>query len=246
MKLSRVTLCCVLAVASVASADPVPDQARALAERGRQLHEQGHYSAAIDAFEKAYLLAPSTGLLFNLGQAHRLAGNCDDAAAMYRRYLANEPRDRARKVARSQLASLDHCAVASHGKTAVSRRAARDRAPTRARPRRGVTMTRIGIGTTVGGAIALGAAAYYGWQAHDASNEVARGYAMGTTWPELVPVHERGERAASRAWLLGVSGGIAAVTGVSLYVAGKRKAREFPIVVSGKDGGAQVGVKWKF
>ena len=30
-------------------------------------------------------------LLFNLAQAYRLQGNCDDAALMYRRYLATNP-----------------------------------------------------------------------------------------------------------------------------------------------------------
>ncbi|MGE0871280.1 MAG: hypothetical protein AB7P03_22155 [Kofleriaceae bacterium] len=245
MRLARIALCAVLAATSGGFADPVPDQARVLAERGRQLHEQGRYPAAIAAFEQAYLLAPSTGLLFNLGQAHRLAGNCEDAAAMYRRYLANEPRDRARSVAQAQLASISECSTETAGHAAISRITTGDEHRS-ARPRRGEMLKRVGIGATVGGALALGAATYYGWQAHRAAEDVTRAYAAGTPWPQLETMHSRGESASTRAWVFGVSGGIAAVTGVSLYVAGRRQERPFPVVVSAKDGGAQMGVKWKF
>ena len=54
--------------------------------RRRRLHE-----AAVAAFKEAYVLAPSPGLLFNIAQAYRLAGNCDDAAWMYRRFLDTNP-----------------------------------------------------------------------------------------------------------------------------------------------------------
>ena len=65
----------------------IPQKARELAEQGRAYHDAGEYMKAIAAFKEAYVLAPSPGLLFNIAQAYRLAGDCDDAAWMYRRFL---------------------------------------------------------------------------------------------------------------------------------------------------------------
>src|SRR5690349_15298118 len=79
----------------------IPDKARHLAERGRALHDAGNYTDAIAAFREAYVLAPSPGLLFNIAQSYRLAGRCDDAAWMYRRYLDSQPSGDRRAVAES-------------------------------------------------------------------------------------------------------------------------------------------------
>src|SRR5258706_6885134 len=71
--------------------EKIPAKARELASRGRAFHDAGDYAAAVDAYKEAYVLAPSPGLLFNIAQAYRLAGNCDEAAWMYRRYLDTNP-----------------------------------------------------------------------------------------------------------------------------------------------------------
>src|SRR5215470_15454178 len=87
----------------------VPAKARALAERGRAYHDAGDYAAAITAFTQAYVMAPSPALLFNLAQAYRLQGDCDDAALMYRRYLATGPSLDERALAESHLATVERC-----------------------------------------------------------------------------------------------------------------------------------------
>src|SRR5690606_28579845 len=74
------------------------------------LHDRGDYARAIAAFKEAYVLAPSPGLLFNLAQAYRLRGNCDDAALMYRRYIAAAPRSAdERALAEAHLATVVRC-----------------------------------------------------------------------------------------------------------------------------------------
>ena len=98
-----------LLVSAVASADSVPTKARSLAERGRVAHDARDYAGAISAFTEAYALAPAPGLLFNLAQAYRLRGNCDDAALMYRRFLATNPPDDARLLAESHLSTVERC-----------------------------------------------------------------------------------------------------------------------------------------
>ena len=44
----------------------IPEKAKALADRGRQLQHERNYADAIEAYKAAYVLAPSPGLLFNL------------------------------------------------------------------------------------------------------------------------------------------------------------------------------------
>src|SRR5690606_9690752 len=84
-------------------------KARALAERGRIAHDQGDYAAAIAAFTEAYAIAPAPGLLFNLAQAYRLKGSCEDAQLMYRRYLNANPSEGGRVLAEMHLATVERC-----------------------------------------------------------------------------------------------------------------------------------------
>ncbi|MBA3542296.1 MAG: hypothetical protein H0T79_21955, partial [Deltaproteobacteria bacterium] len=86
--------------------EPVPMKARTLAERGRRAHDRGEYAKAIAAFKEAYVLAPSDALLFNLAQSYRLHGDCEDAAMMYKRFLASEPSADAAAIAGAHLASV--------------------------------------------------------------------------------------------------------------------------------------------
>jgi tetratricopeptide (TPR) repeat protein len=242
-----------------AAAEPGPAKARKLAERGRELHERGDYGRAIVAFKEAYVLAPSPGLLFNLAQAYRLQGNCDDAVLMYRRFIASVPpwRDE-RMLAEGHLATVVRC---------VQKRSlnlppdpAMAHLPVPSLPgadplfedepppgrSRGALMKRVGLGATIGSAVALGAAAYFGVRAIRASSDVERRYAEGASWPEIEPTHARGERAERNALWLGIGGGLGAAAGVSLYALGRRADRTPPVTVAPSQGGAQIGLAWAF
>jgi tetratricopeptide (TPR) repeat protein len=89
--------------------EKIPTKAKELATRGRIYHDAGDYQAAIAAFKEAYVLAPSPGLLFNIAQAYRLAGNCDEAAWMYRRFLDTNPTGPNKALAEQHLASVVKC-----------------------------------------------------------------------------------------------------------------------------------------
>jgi tetratricopeptide (TPR) repeat protein len=89
--------------ASLAS-PPVADPPRMKAAKeyvkaGLAAQAAGNYGAAVRNFAKAYEQVPHKILLFNIAQAHRLAGQLDEAIEFYTRYLAAEP-----KGARSSLA----------------------------------------------------------------------------------------------------------------------------------------------
>lgn len=234
----------------------VPAKARMLAERGRAYHDAGDYHNAIVAFKEAYVIAPSPGLLFNLAQAYRLQGNCDDATLMYRRYLATRPRPEARTIAEGHLQTVERCVFkrglnipldesegVGPGGMASTESLFIDR---EAEARSAAWKKNVGIGLTAAGALALGAAAYYGWDAHRTASEVEDAYARGARWKELRDLDARGQRSAQRGQLLGIGGGAAVIGGVTLYLLGRRAERLLPAAIVPHARGAEVSWAWRF
>jgi tetratricopeptide (TPR) repeat protein len=245
--------------AAADSSEPVPPRARKLAERGRELHERGDYVRAIAAFKEAYVLAPSPGLLFNLAQAYRLQGQCDDAALMYRRYIAAVPeRTSGRALAEGHLATVVRCAQKRNLNLPPDAAMANIPVPPAPEPdpifadtpapsrSHGKAMHRIGLGVTLGSAVALGAAAYYGVRAHNASTDVERLYAAGESWHVIQPIHARGERAELAATWLGIGGGVGAAAGITLLVLGRHTEHAPPIAIAPVKGGVRAGISWAF
>lgn len=67
------------------------EPAKKAARDGKSKYDRGDYAKAIELFEKAYDECPSTWLLFNLGQAHRMLGNNEQAITFYRSWLRESP-----------------------------------------------------------------------------------------------------------------------------------------------------------
>jgi hypothetical protein len=111
---------------------------------------------------------------------------------------------------------------------------------------RGKLLREVGLGATLGGAVVLGTAAYFGVRAYRASSEVERLYGEGASWPEIEPIHARGERAETVAKWLGVGGGIGAAAGITLLVLGRRADRAPPVTIAPAKDGARVGLSWVF
>lgn len=63
------------------------DEARSRYERGKQLYEEGAFDAALLEFQRAYELAPSYKILFNVAQVHRQRNDYASALRVYERYL---------------------------------------------------------------------------------------------------------------------------------------------------------------
>ncbi len=77
---------------------------------------------AVGLFERSYALSESTALLFNMAQAHRLAGpaHCADAVALYKSYLAAEPDAENKQEVTERIAQLGDCAGPVEPVVAVS------------------------------------------------------------------------------------------------------------------------------
>lgn len=234
--------------------DQIPTKARELVERGRAAHDAGKYDAAVSAFKEAYVLAPSPGLLFNIAQAYRLGGNCDESAWMYRRFLDTNPSGDRRAIAEMNLAVVEKC---GHGGLRVGFEAPRLEAqvPVPEAPAdteatsvdKAAAFKRSGLGVGIAGGVALLGAAVFAIDAHEQSNTVAAVYAKGGKWADVRKADERGRRDQTFATVLGISGGLAVAGGAILYAVGHHyeSAQHVAVTPTGR-GGAQVTMSWQF
>lgn len=250
---------------TVAASEPIPEKARVLAQQGRASHDKGDYASAIAAFKEAYVIAPSPALLFNLAQAYRLQGNCEDAALMYRRYIGTNPAPDGRALAEEHLATVDRC-ISKRGLNIKMDASAAylnvsnppkdlgviDTAPKAQLSQRdgggshGTLKKRIGLGVAIGGGVSLVAASYFGIRAYQASNEVEDLSANGGKGHEIKAAEERGRDSARYGKILGLTGAVAATTGVALYILGVRDERANAFAIAPTSGGAEASYAWRF
>ena len=232
-----------------ARADEITPKARVLAERGRLLHAHGQYAAAIDAFQEAYVMSPSPALLFNLAQAYRLQGTCEDAAVMYQRYLASDPPPEGREIAEAQLGNVERCArdhvpLRSPLRPTVAA-APPDRGDDLPTPTRAHFEKTLGLGLTLAGGVALGGALYFALDASHAASDVSTAYAKGGASKDIAPIDERGRRAALDGKVLAAGGTLAVFGGIALYAVGYRAEHARPrVAVVPAHGGGNVSMSW--
>jgi tetratricopeptide (TPR) repeat protein len=79
-----------LSVATLGRADDVA-AARDHYAKGKRAYDLGHFAEAAKEYEAAYQAKDDPALLFNLGQAHRLARNYPEAILAYKAFLRNVP-----------------------------------------------------------------------------------------------------------------------------------------------------------
>src|SRR4051812_33956411 len=82
---------CVLLLAGGAFADEAAQKAKEHYQRGTTLYDLQRYVEAAGEYEQAYELKHEPALLFNIGQAYRLAGDAQRAIGAYRSYLRRVP-----------------------------------------------------------------------------------------------------------------------------------------------------------
>lgn len=207
-------------------------RARALFAEGDNHFRLGEYALAIARFKEAYRLAPAPLLLFNLGQAHRLAGDCRQAAWFYDR-LAHSGAD-AEAIARaaSPLAAMRACVTRLD--------AAAGRAPAAARLGR---LGWAGLGVGAAGVIAIGIGAGFAYRASDQADrrDAACNDADGCTATEARAFDAAGQRASQLAIGLCAVGGAAVLGGAVMYALGRRAPR---VEVAPRAGGATVALGW--
>jgi tetratricopeptide (TPR) repeat protein len=96
------------------SAQPAPtpaadkqQAAKQYTDAGLTAADLGDYDTAIGFYQKAYQLVPHPTLIFNIAEAHRLAGRIDPALTLYRRYLSEAPSGPWAQEARDRIAEIE-------------------------------------------------------------------------------------------------------------------------------------------
>jgi outer membrane protein OmpA-like peptidoglycan-associated protein len=82
------------------------EQARRLYEEGDKAYNLADFDRAIDAFKRAYALAPKPEFLFNIGQAYRRKGDRTSAIEYYERFLGEAPNNRSAADVRRKIEEL--------------------------------------------------------------------------------------------------------------------------------------------
>lgn len=75
-------------------------------QKGTKAFDLGAYDEAVNEYSTAYRLHDDPALLYNIGQAHRLAGHMSEAIRFYKRYLLRSPNAPNRAEVEQKIAEL--------------------------------------------------------------------------------------------------------------------------------------------
>jgi tetratricopeptide (TPR) repeat protein len=157
-----ITIAVVVAVTSAARADtptpaalaPSPAElaqadSRLAYDRGVRLYDLGDFGGAVVEFKRAYALAETPALLFNIAQCHWQLGAYRDALFLYESYLRAAPHAPNRADVEARIAEIGHKLRSSPVSDS----------PNRVRLGVGIGVTAIGVVFVASGAALLGRAA---------------------------------------------------------------------------------------
>jgi hypothetical protein len=265
-----------LGVALVVAATPAmaddKAKAKALYDEGLRHYQVAEYPQAIDAWKESYLLSKKPLLLFNIGQAYRLSGDCKQAMTFYDNYQDAEPnpknQDELDQAIATCKAQPDKPATppTNPAATATNAVSATQQTPTETTPvetapveSKPVETTpveapppppeassgghkKLGLALAIAGGVFEGGAIYFALDGKSKADDVAK----ATAWDQHAKdLQSAGERDNKLAIGLGVVGAAALVTGVVFLVTGGHATETSVAIVPTADG-ARVGWSHSF
>lgn len=242
-----------LACATPVLAQPM-DQARQHFKAGKALQDAGKFAEAADEYQAAYDLDPRPAMLFNIAQAHRLAGHKQLAVDFYKRYLQAQPDGAGAREARQWQAELSRQLEAERPVTPPPTRpdpppvtppATPQLAPPSQQPEHppaGSSSSRplrlAGIAAGVAGMAAIGAGVAFGFKARSAQDTID-GHDTGPWTSAEMDAFYAGQRANRNMVIAYAAGGLLVVTGTVLFTLGTR--RQVVPLAAPRGGGLAVG-----
>ncbi len=196
------------AVSATTAAPPTVDpEAVRLYDEGLRYFSIGEYDQAIDRLKASYLKAPLPALLYDLGQAFRLKGDCAEALSFYRRFLKTEPTGQRHERTSARIADMERCVATATAQAQpvdtnlkppipddpsllIGSGAPRDPAGPAPDPRQR-HRRRWGIGAGAAAAVLASASGYFAWRAANAGDDVSGAFVPGGSWNSTAQDAER-------------------------------------------------------
>lgn len=246
-----------LAASAMLASLSIPALAEPTAEdlhaEGQTAYDRREYAVAASKWRSAYALSKEAGVLFNLAQALRLAGDCPSALATYRRFAATtaEPGSEQRVLADDWARELEgQCpAPAPDGAspsppplplpTPLPAPTSAIHRADGARPGRAWKIA--GVVTASAGVVALAVGLGLGNRGAAIGDDVTAACASECDWEDLRDDDARGRRYVAVGRALDAVGAVAIVGGAVFYYVGMRKDA---FSVSLRDAGSGVAVSW--
>lgn len=212
-------LAVIVAVTLVARLAHADSDAERLYQEGQAAYDAKRYDEAIAAWDRSYALSKLPALVFNLAQAHRLAGHCTKAVEAYHRFLALDPQSTERPDAEQFLRELEPCADAPDHRPATKPIAA----PIERRYEdRGAGKRRTGVIVGGAGLVVFATGLYFGAHASSLATEVEEACASGCEWATVEDKDAAGRRAQTLQYVLYAVGAAGLVGGAALYYLGTK------------------------
>lgn len=181
------------------AAPPVDPEAMRLYDEGLRHFRAGAYDDAIAALRAAYDKTPLPALLYDLGQAYRLKGDCAHALGAYQHFRATGAMGRQRALTEARIADMQRCSSPS-GHDEATPPAPKLSAPAPAMPPVSVlslssrpdhdggapkVRSRLPAAIASGAAVAFASASgYFAWSASKAADKVSGFFVPGGTWSD--------------------------------------------------------------
>lgn len=240
MKIALV-LATIVLLEITASAQP---NAEDLYAQGQAAYERADYTIAIAKWQASYDLSKEAGLLFNLAQAKRLAGDCVGARATYRRFdeadpdVTSDQHKLAEDLARELDVTCDEppAVVPRVGSTAVTPKLNVGVPRDDRTHRPGSTLRVAGLATGGTGIALLVTGLLVGRHARTLGDEVTSACTSVCAWSAQKGKDSAGRRAATIGYALDAVGAAAIACGTVMYYLGSRAASVRVVPAERRDG----------
>ncbi len=214
-------LAAILALSLLARVAHADGDAEKLYQEGQTAYDAKQYDQAIAAWDKAYALSKLPALVFNLAQAHRLAGHCEKAVDAYKRFLTLDPQSTERPDAEQFLKELEPGCPAKQPAIVKTVPDIKLRFEDRGKGQRRAGLVVGGAGLAV-----FAAGLYFGSRANSLAGEVEDACAAGCEWtPELADKEASGKSATTIQYVLYAVGAAGIAGGAVLWFKGDSKRR---------------------
>ena len=240
---------------AAAASDPEVEAARQHFKKGNRLFDLQRYTEAAKEYEAAYEAKDDPALLFNIGQAYRLAADYPKAIGAYKSFLRRNPAAKNRTELETRIADLQRLVAeqkrteeATPADTAPPTELHANTEPAAATAPQLVPYTdwnagkkrrRAGIGLMAGGGALIVGGAVVTSLAYSLQSQQSHP-SKGTAFDPSAPSRLRTEQATG-AVLLGVGAG-AAVAGVISYYLGRKATHQERLAVAPIVGNGALGL----